>query len=134
MCGIFGVVSHKNINFEKALASLSQLIHRGPDSFGEYKDDKIYLGHRRLSIIDLSDKGNQPLISNCENIILTVNGEIYNYKSLRQKLNKKYEFKSNSDSEVIIYGYLEWGIDKLLDLIDGIYAFSINDKKIILLY
>ena len=129
MCGIFGVVSHKNISFEKALASLNQLTHRGPDSFGQYKDDKIYLGHRRLSIIDLSDKGNQPLISNCGNIILTVNGEIYNYKSLRQKLNKKYEFKSNSDSEVIIYGYLEWGIDKLLDLIDGMYAFSLYDKK-----
>lgn len=129
MCGIFGISSHDSINFENALKSLNILTHRGPDSFGEYKDDKIYLGHRRLSIIDLSVKGNQPLISNCGNIILTANGEIYNYKLLRQKLEKKYEFKSNSDSEVIIYGYLEWGIDKLLDLIDGMYAFSLYDKK-----
>ena len=129
MCGIFGVSSHNNINFEKALKSLNLLTHRGPDSYGEYKDEKIYLGHRILSIIDLSDKGNQPLISNCGNIVLTVNGEIYNYKLLRQNLNKKYEFKSNSDSEVIIYGYIEWGIDKLLDLIDGMYAFSLYDKK-----
>lgn len=129
MCGIFGVTNHGNINFEEALKSLTLLTHRGPDSYGEYKDDKIYLGHRRLSIIDLSDKGNQPLLSNCGNIILTVNGEIYNYNLLRQKLKKKYAFKSNSDSEVIIYGYLEWGIDKLLDLIDGMYAFSLYDKK-----
>jgi asparagine synthase (glutamine-hydrolysing) len=129
MCGIFGVHNKVGINFDKALYSLNTLTHRGPDSFGEYKDDKIYLGHRRLSIIDLSNKGSQPLISNCGNIILTVNGEIYNYQLLRQKLNKKYEFKSKSDSEVIIYGYLEWGIDKLLDLIDGMYAFSLYDKK-----
>ena len=129
MCGIFGVINNEKIDLELALNSLNLLKHRGPDSYGEYKEKGIYMGHRRLSIIDLSHAGKQPMISNCDNIILTVNGEIYNYREIKSELSEKHMFNSNSDSEVIIYGYLEWGMEKLLKKLDGMFAFCLLDKR-----
>ena len=129
MCGIFGHTIINDFSLENSRKSLHTLTHRGPDQWGEWSDDSVYLGHRRLSILDLSEHGKQPMQDSEGKIIITVNGEIYNFKELRSDLEKKYDFKSLSDSEVVLYGYKEWGIDKLLEKIDGMYAFSIYDKE-----
>ena len=129
MCGIFGFTKFKNEDLEKARESLHTLHHRGPDQWNDYFDDNIYMGHQRLSILDLSEDGKQPMISPDEKVIITVNGEIYNFLKLKKELEKRHTFKSTSDSEVVLYGYIEWGIDKLLDKIDGMYAISIYDKE-----
>lgn len=129
MCGIFGFTQFKKENLEKARQSLHTLHHRGPDQWNDYFDSKVYIGHQRLSILDLSEHGKQPMVSQDENVIITVNGEIYNFKALKKELERKYKFKSTSDSEVALYGYIEWGIDTLLEKIDGMYALSIYDKR-----
>lgn len=129
MCGIFGFTNFKKENLEKARESLHTLHHRGPDQWSDYFNENIYMGHQRLSILDLSDQGKQPMISSDEKVIITVNGEIYNFLELKKELENKYIFKSTSDSEVLLYGYIEWGIDKLLEKIDGMYAISIYDKE-----
>lgn len=134
MCGIFGFTNFKKQNLEQARKSLHTLEHRGPDQWNDYFDNNIYMGHQRLSILDLSEYGKQPMLSQDGNIIISVNGEIYNFLELKNELKNKYNFKSTSDSEVILYGYIEWGIDKLLEKIDGMYAISIYDKKENLLY
>jgi asparagine synthase (glutamine-hydrolysing) len=128
MCGIFGVVSDK-LDLGLARHSLDKLIHRGPDQFGEYSENGLYLGHRRLSIIDLSENGKQPMTNLEQDIIVTVNGEIYNYKKIRDELKEKYNFRSESDSEVILHGYKEYGISGLLERIDGMFAFCVYDKR-----
>ena len=129
MCGIFGFTGFKSELLDIARNSLHTMNHRGPDQWDDYFDSNIYIGHQRLSILDLSEHGKQPMISQDENVIITVNGEIYNFKALKKELEGKYKFKSTSDSEVILYGYIEWGIDTLLDRIDGMYAISIYNKK-----
>jgi len=134
MCGIFGFTNFKKQNLEKARESLHTLEHRGPDQWNDYFDSSIYMGHQRLSILDLSEHGKQPMLSENKEIIISINGEIYNFLELKKELDTKYIFKSTSDSEIILYGYIEWGIDKLLEKIDGMYAFSIYDKKEDLLY
>ena len=130
MCGIFGYTNFDKKNLEIARESLLSLNKRGPDQWDDYFDNEIYSGHCRLSILDLSEHGKQPMRSQDENFIITVNGEVYNFLELKKELEIKYSFKSKSDSEVILYGYMEWGIDKLLKKIDGMYAFSIYDKKL----
>jgi asparagine synthase (glutamine-hydrolysing) len=129
MCGIFGFTKFKKEELEKARESLHTLHHRGPDQWNDYFDENIYIGHQRLSILDLSEHGKQPMITPDEKVIITVNGEIYNFLELKKELESKYTFKSTSDSEVVLYGYIEWGIDKLLEKIDGMYAISIYDKE-----
>jgi asparagine synthase (glutamine-hydrolysing) len=127
MCGIFGSVNENGNLIAKNPESLEKLKHRGPDQQGEFVDDMVYMGHRRLSILDLSDNARQPMVSN--EAVITVNGEIYNFQKLKCELQGKYEFKSMSDSEVILHGYQEWGIDGLVERIDGMYSFAIYDKK-----
>jgi len=137
MCGFFGCVSSNNlINKELALNSLSTIDHRGPDSTNYYHKENFFSGFNRLSINDLSSSGNQPMINYNEDCLITVNGEVYNFKTLKEELSAKYTFKSNSDSEVILHGYLEWGIDGLLERIEGMYAGMIYDikKRTILLF
>lgn len=129
MCGIFGITHLSESNLEKARESLHTLAHRGPDQWNEYYDEYVYLGHRRLSIMDLSEQGMQPMVSKDKSVLITVNGEVYNFMELKKQLKDKYEFASTSDSEVILYGYQEWGIDLLLEKMDGMYAFSIYDKE-----
>ncbi|HQL70702.1 MAG TPA: asparagine synthase (glutamine-hydrolyzing), partial [Bacteroidales bacterium] len=113
------------------------LTHRGPDGAGEYFSEtrNLALGHRRLSFIDLSENGKQPLCNEDATIWLTINGEIYNYIELRQLLlEKKHVFRSGTDSEVIIHAYEEWGID-MLNRLEGMFAFGLwdeNRKKLIL--
>jgi len=127
MCGIFGHKIEGNINLEKSIASLKTLVHRGPDQQNFYYDDKVFIGHCRLSILDLSNNGKQPMES--EDCIITVNGEIYNYIELKKELELKYNFKSQSDSEIILHGFKEWGLYDLIKRIDGMYSIVIYDKK-----
>ena len=128
MCGLYGY-SINGEDVSNPLVNLNTLIHRGPDQWAYWSNKELFMGHRRLSIIDLSEKAKQPMINKDENIIISVNGEIYNYLSIRKRLIDKYQFKSNSDSEVILHGYNEWGIDKLLNEIDGMFAIVIYDLK-----
>lgn len=126
MCGIFGSYCNE-VDLAVNREALETLKHRGPDQQGEFFDKNIYMGHRRLSILDLSENGRQPMLSN--DIVITVNGEIYNFQELKAELQKKYIFRSNSDSEVVLHGYIEWGIEKLLERIDGMYAIVIYDRS-----
>jgi len=135
MCGIIGVksISISRDNFENDI--LMSLKHRGPDyrSFEQIND--FFIGHARLSIIDLSTAGNQPMKSVDGNLILTFNGEIYNYLEIRNELKKRgHSFNSNSDTEVILNAYVEYGID-CFGLFEGMFAISIyniSDNKLIL--
>lgn len=124
MCGIYG------FNFEdKTLADRMDkaLLHRGPDGNGSYSDSGITLGHRRLAIIDLSEKGKQPMTDSEGEIMIIFNGEIYNYLDIKKQLNE-YKFNSKTDTEVIIYAYKKWGIS-CLEKLNGIFAFAIYDKR-----
>lgn len=107
---------------------MTLLCHRGPDDDGFYVDDEVSLGHRRLSIIDLSPAGRQPMIDREGRYYLIYNGEVYNYIELKDELIKKgHRFSTGTDSEVIIYAYKEWGVHAL-DRFNGMFAFCIYDS------
>ncbi|HML34174.1 asparagine synthase (glutamine-hydrolyzing) [Sporomusa sphaeroides] len=127
MCGIWGVLARNSYDISIAKQALNLLYHRGPDQYGEWYDSKVYLGHRRLSILDTSENGKQPMMAN--DVVITVNGEIYNFRTLKKELIKNNFFKSDSDSEVVLHGYHEWGIDELVKRIDGMYAICIYDLR-----
>jgi asparagine synthase (glutamine-hydrolysing) len=129
MCGLFGLVTGDGFNAETARKALHTLTHRGPDQWGEWRDDRVYMGHRRLSILDLSERGRQPMMDGGGDVVITVNGEIYNYSLLRAELESRHEFRSRSDSEVVVHGYKEWGIKGLLDRMDGMYALVVYDRR-----
>jgi asparagine synthase (glutamine-hydrolysing) len=137
MCGITGVIGFDNslqINESKLKKMASYLKYRGPDREGYYvrrnADYSVALAHKRLSIIDLSKKGDQPLFSHSGNSIIVFNGEIYNYQELKRFLQKEgAHFNSNSDTEVILSAYEFWGIDKCLKMIEGMFAFAIFDLR-----
>lgn len=128
MCGIFCLFLNRPLNdndINNGRKGLDLISHRGPDGSGEWLDRKkgVYIGHRRLSILDLSDSAAQPMTFN--NLVMSYNGEIYNYKELREEL-KNYNSSSTGDSEVLLNGWHSWG-EKILDKIDGMFAFSIWD-------
>lgn len=125
MCGIIGFNWEDSSLLRKAMKKIA---HRGPDASGVFIDNGISLGHKRLSIIDLSDSGKQPMSNEDGNVWITFNGEIYNYKELRENLQKKHEFKSNTDTEILIHLYEERGFD-ILNYLNGIFAFCIYDMK-----
>lgn len=132
MCGIAGIINwdNKPINKSEIEKMNSFLIERGPDSQGYWIQENIGFAHSRLSIIDLSPQGNQPMCDKENNVKITYNGEIYNYLSLKKELEKGgVRFSSNSDTEVLIYGYLEWGIEALLKKLNGMFAFAIWDTR-----
>ncbi len=131
MCGIQGILDPLG-GLDKYLAErhLNFLTNRGPDASGTYSDDHIFLGHRRLSIIDLST-GAQPMYSVDKMQVIVYNGEIYNFKKLRQELqNAGRAFKTESDTEVILEGYLKWGMSLMLSKLEGMFAFALYDKSI----
>lgn len=137
MCGLFGYVALEGapIDLAEARAARDVLAHRGPDQAGEWVDGPVYMGHRRLSIIDLSENGRQPMLGADGSVAITVNGEVYNFAPLREELVAAgARFRSGSDSEVVLHGYLRWGIDGLLERIDGMYAFAILDRRAGLLH
>jgi asparagine synthase (glutamine-hydrolysing) len=132
MCGICGVVGHADEQLIKGM--LARMAHRGPDDEGVYvaetsTTERVGLGHRRLSIIDLSEAGHEPMPDQSGQIWLTFNGEIYNFKELRRELEALgHKFKSDSDAEVIIYAYREWGRE-CLSRLNGMFAFAIWDAR-----
>lgn len=130
MCGIAGLIDHRSVGSEETLACmLSWLQARGPDGIGTYTDGALAIGMRRLSIIDL-EHGWQPLRSLDGAIVAFQNGEIYNYRELRQELEKAgFVFTTQSDTEVLAHGYAAWGIEKLLSRLDGMYALAILDRR-----
>lgn len=131
MCGITGWYSDNHQKQDKKIIKkmTKSLKYRGPDQKGYYINNKILLGHRRLSIIDLKN-GRQPMTYKGYTIVY--NGELYNTEDLRTKLKQKYEFKTTSDTEVLLIGYIEYK-EKILDMIEGIYAFAIyHDDKLFL--
>jgi asparagine synthase (glutamine-hydrolysing) len=127
MCGICGILSfNKAGGFTSNIKAMNAaLAHRGPNADGTWLNDDIILGHRRLSIIDLSPAGNQPMVSSDQRYILAFNGEIYNFRELRGKL-PDYPFKTNSDSEVILAAYCKWG-KNCVSHFNGMFAFAIWD-------
>lgn len=127
MCGITGIIRYNSFIDVNEITSMNESIaHRGPDGEGVFIKDNIALGHRRLSIIDL-EGGKQPMQYDSENLTITYNGEIYNYKELKSELvNKGYQFTTESDTEVILASYLEWK-EKCLDKLRGMFAFCIVD-------
>lgn len=132
MCGIVGKYNlqpGEPVSSELIKAMCDKIIYRGPDDSGVYVDGEIGLGHRRLSIIDLSELGHQPMASQDKMIWITYNGEIYNFQVLRDDLiTKGYTFKSNTDTEVIIYLYQEYGVG-CLKYLRGMFAFVIWDQR-----
>lgn len=134
MCGILGFVNrNKKLTGDVFIKALSQLSHRGPDDAGIYQEGNLCLGHRRLSIIDLSDNAHQPMSDIINNITIVFNGEIYNYIELKATLEKYgHNFKTKSDTEVLLKAYAHWGVDCLRHL-NGMWSFCIYDasKKIL---
>lgn len=134
MCGIVGQINYSRNKIDRVLfdSMRDTLIHRGPDGYGTelLHNDLIAFGHRRLSIIDLSDNGKQPMCNEDGSIWITYNGEIYNFYNLKKELvSKGHVFKSKSDTEVLVHGYEEWGIKNLLKKIKGMFAFAIYDQN-----
>lgn len=128
MCGFVGFTNKISDSGEVLSRMTESIKHRGPDSEGEYIDSDIALGFRRLSIIDIST-GSQPIFNEDGSKVLVFNGEIYNYRDLRAELvDKGHTFTTNTDSEVLLHGYEEWG-DQLLNRLRGMFAFVIWDKK-----
>jgi len=125
MCGINGFNWKDEYLIKKMNSSLR---HRGPDDEGIYADEEVSLGHLRLSIIDLSKKGHQPMSDREEEYFIIYNGEVYNFKSLREELESLgYSFKSNTDTEVILYSYIQWE-ERCLEKFNGMFAFVIYDS------
>lgn len=128
MCGFVGFTNKISDSGEVLSRMTESIKHRGPDSEGEYIDSDVALGFRRLSIIDIST-GSQPIFNEDGSKVLVFNGEIYNYRDLRAELiDKGHTFTTNTDSEVLLHGYEEWG-DQLLNRLRGMFAFVIWDKK-----
>lgn len=129
MCGIVGFTNCIDNSNVVISDMMDRIKHRGPDAEGKYVDEGIALGHRRLSIIDVSSQGDQPLFNEDGSVVLVFNGEIYNFQGIREKLVAAgHKFKTKTDSEVLVHGYEEYG-PKLLDMLRGMFSFVIWDKN-----
>lgn len=127
MCGICGFFGFEDNKLIKDMTDI--LSHRGPDDQGQFVDKNVSLGHRRLSIIDLSEKGRQPMFNEDGSICIVYNGEIYNYKELREIMRQKgHRFNSDTDTEVIIHCYEEFG-NEVASYLNGDFAFAIYDSN-----
>ena len=115
MCGIAGVISSNNIELSILKKMTDRIAHRGPDGEGHYLGENFGFGHRRLSIIDLSSAGHQPM-TYLDRYVITYNGEIYNYLELKSELD--YEFVTHSDTEVLLASYIKYG-EKCIDKFNG---------------
>lgn len=138
MCGIAGAINFEGLDnsvHEKIKSCTDALTHRGPDAEGHWQDQDVSLGHRRLSIIDLSEQSNQPMLDGDGTVAVVFNGEIYNHADIREEIGDSFEFKTDhSDTEVIINAYKKWGID-CLERFVGMFAialYDISQKKIFL--
>ncbi|MFL5617694.1 MAG: asparagine synthase (glutamine-hydrolyzing) [Gemmatimonadaceae bacterium] len=130
MCGIIGHIGHRARALEgRVLLARDAMAHRGPDDAGLWTDDHAALGARRLSILDLSSAGHMPMASADGRHVLVFNGAIYNYVGLRAELAREVPFRSSGDTEVILQGFRVWGWDRLLDRLDGMFAFALWDTR-----
>ncbi|HEY3310228.1 MAG TPA: asparagine synthase (glutamine-hydrolyzing) [Anaerolineales bacterium] len=133
MCGIVGLINRERTitpsDNERIRRILSKIAYRGPDGMGVWQSENILLGHRRLSIIDLSPAGAQPFVDQLHGLVITYNGEIYNYQEIRTELIEKgYAFQSQTDTEVILFAYDHYGVNFLRRL-RGMFAFCLIDQK-----
>ena len=138
MCGIAGIYSL--LLSEEELSNVVQkmtdtIAHRGPDDQGYWIQEGFAVGHRRLSIIDVSDSGHQPMFSADGNVVMVFNGEIYNYLELKQTLSDYFDFRTQSDTEVIIAAYQHWG-EQFVPHLNGMFAIALYNRKLdqLLLY
>ena len=135
MCGISGFYSKSLSNFDHTIKKMSSAImHRGPDNSGIWQDKSagVVFGHQRLSILDLSSAGHQPMKSNSERFIITYNGEIYNHKEIRKEIeikNRYIKWKSNSDTETLLESIETFGLELALNKISGMFAFALWDQQ-----
>ncbi|WP_415396937.1 asparagine synthase (glutamine-hydrolyzing) [Sulfurimonas sp. CS5] len=129
MCAIFGIIGE--YDEKKAKRALATLSHRGPDYCGITQSNNLFFAHQRLSILDQNVRSHQPI--KYKNILLSFNGEIYNFKELKKELASEFEFKTQSDSEVIIAAYLKWGVDFVLHL-RGMFAIALMDAETLYLF
>lgn len=130
MCGFAGFTNHINDASIVVEKMMDRIAHRGPDSAGKYVDEQVAMGFRRLSIIDLSEQGSQPMFNEDRSVVLTFNGEIYNFQEIREELIAAgHKFSSKADSEVLLHGYEQWDFDTLLNKLRGMFGFVIYDKN-----
>src|ERR1044072_5068718 len=132
MCGIAGLAGAGNRDEaqQRVRRMMATLARRGPDGQGVKIWPEAVLGHRRLSIFDLSELGAQPMLSPDGSVGITFNGAIYNFRELRAELEADgYHFKSHTDTEVLLHGYDAWGLDKLLERIRGMFVFALWDDR-----
>src|SRR5258706_4536481 len=136
MCGITGFLTssaENELEMKVVVARMAdQLVHRGPDDSGVWVDRHagVAFGHRRLSILDLSPDGHQPMHSETGRYVIVFNGEIYNFDELRSTLESTgHRFRGHSDTEVILAAMEQWGIDEALPLFNGMFAFAVWDRK-----
>ncbi|MGD9981247.1 MAG: asparagine synthase (glutamine-hydrolyzing) [Hyphomonadaceae bacterium] len=133
MCGIVGIVEGRGFEVPRGefLAGLAAIRHRGPDDEGVWSGDGVTLGHRRLSIVDLSPAGHQPMLSACERYVITYNGEIYNYRALRDELDEAalHNWRGESDTEVLLELIVREGVEAALKKVDGMFAFALWDRR-----
>lgn len=130
MCGISGIINfnQQEVQEDDLRLMMYNIKHRGPDDEGIYIHNDVGLGFVRLSILDLSSAGHQPMFSNDGRFVIIYNGEVYNYIEIRDELKEKYEFKTGTDTEVILAAYQEWG-EECLNKFNGMFAFVIYDTK-----
>ena len=129
MCGIAGIISlNERVNRDTLLLMSQELTHRGPDDFGIWIDNNIGLSHRRLSVIDLTSAGHQPMCSLGDRFTIVFNGEIYNHLELRKQLDF-FNWNGQSDTETLLVCIELWGLDKALNKINGMFSFALWDSK-----
>jgi asparagine synthase (glutamine-hydrolysing) len=131
MCGIVGTYGIPDLEKSRHMVEVmcNAIEHRGPDATGIWQNEMTTLGHRRLSIIDVSEAGNQPFFSKNKNLTIVFNGEIYNYLELKEELSASYDFITGSDTEVILAAYERWGIDAVHHFY-GMFAFALWDNDL----
>lgn len=137
MCGLTGFLTHQAVQTQETLqttveAMATALIHRGPDSAGAWADAEtgVALGFRRLAILDLSPNGHQPMLSPCGRFVLVFNGEIYNFRNLRRQLEaQNHQFRGHSDTEVILAAIREWGVERAIQQLVGMFAIALWDRQ-----
>ncbi|HEX3083076.1 MAG TPA: asparagine synthase (glutamine-hydrolyzing), partial [Pyrinomonadaceae bacterium] len=131
MCGIVGIARHSGqslvLSFEDRDSALASIRHRGPDSEGQYADNRVWLGHLRLKILDLSEAGNQPMSSPDGRFVLCYNGEVYNFAELARELDLQ-DLRSHSDTEVVLRAFMKKGVASI-KMLNGMFAFAIYDRE-----
>ena len=128
MCGLVGVLGEP-VDPELYGRMAMRLQHRGPDSYGNWHEETVWLAHRRLAILDLSPAGHQPMYSRCGRFVLVFNGEIYNYRDLRTELERSgSSFFGASDTEVILAAVVCWGVELAVKKLEGMFACALYDR------